>query len=173
MTISPPPAWTTMLRATSEIAVATSVASVREKPSFAASARPSARAFTMSASASMAMRASSPILVHSLHTAFENRNALFEVERSVEGLEVELELHHRDGDVRLDAHDHRLGAAQLRRQRDRLERPCDKGIDHVQRCDVDDDAARAEPADLVGELVAQLEHLAVRKRRLDRRDQVP
>ena len=53
------------------------------------------------------------------------------------------------------------------------QRAGDERVDHVERGHVDDDPARAEAADALGEVVAELDHLACRSRaRLDRRDQV-
>ena len=72
-TISPRPTCTTMLRATSEIAVAIRVGSGRGKPSRSAIARPSARAVTRSASALMATRTSSSILCVPPSQAIEQR----------------------------------------------------------------------------------------------------
>src|SRR3954462_9184552 len=110
--ISPPPACMTMLRAISEIAVAISVGSGRGKPSRSAIARPSARAVTRSPSPSMRTRTSSAILGALPVLAMEHRQGLVEVERHAQRLEVQPELHHRDRDVRGDADDDRLGAAQ-------------------------------------------------------------
>ena len=80
--ISPPPAWTRTLRPTSEIAVAIRVASVREKPSRAASARPSARATTMSASPAIATEISSAIAAASSREAVEQCEGFVEVQRN-------------------------------------------------------------------------------------------
>src|SRR5215208_7589315 len=139
MTISPPSACTTMFRATSEIAVATSVASVREKPRRAASARPSARAATMSSSDAIATCASSAILIDSSSRIPQHREAFLEVERGVQRVETQLELDHRDGDVGLDPDENRLGAAQPRGKRDRPQRSRDERVDDVERGDVDHD----------------------------------
>src|SRR5919109_1333929 len=114
-----------MLRPTSEIAVAISVASVREKPRRSASARPSARAGTISTSDATEMRISSGIVVSAVGPAVEELESLLEIERRMERLEIQLELHHRDGDVRANADDHRLRSSQLRGQCDRLQRARD------------------------------------------------
>src|ERR1041385_9042183 len=121
-----------MLRAISEIAVAMSVESVREKPSFAASSRPWARAGTMSESESIGTRTSSPILGGPPRPSVEHREGLVEIERGVERLEVQVELHHRDRNVGLDADDQGLCAAQPCAYGDRPERACDEGVDDVQ-----------------------------------------
>src|SRR5919202_2950077 len=170
--ISPLPTWTTMLRAISEIAVAMSVASVLEKPSFVARARPSARAGTMSESEVMGTRISSPILGVPPHLSVEPRERLVEIERRVERLEVQLELHHRDRDVGLDPDDHGLRAAEPGGDRDRAERAGDEGVDDVQCPDVDDEPARTLAADPLGQLVAEGEDLAVAEAKLQRSDQI-
>src|SRR5919202_3865550 len=158
--ISPSPTWTTMLRAISEIAVAISVASVLEKPSCVASARPSARAGTMSESEVMGTRISSPILAVPPRPSVEHRERLVEIERRVERLEVQVELHHRYRDVGLDTDDHGLRAAEPGGHRDRAKRACDEGVDDVQGPDVDDEPAYALPADPLGQLVAEDEDMA-------------
>src|SRR6185312_5515244 len=123
--ISPRPAWTTMFRAISEMAVATRVESVREKPSSLASARPRARAGTMSASEATSIRSVSSLimLTSSRHQITQQLEPFLQIERRVQGLDVELELHHSHGNVGLDADDHRLGATELGGQRDRAQRP--------------------------------------------------
>src|SRR5215211_7797886 len=102
-----------MLRATSEMAVAMSVRSVLEKPSSDDSRRPSWRAVTMSASVAIVTRISSATAVLLPGDAVEEGQALLEVEGGVNALEVEPELHHREGDLGLDAHHHGLGATQV------------------------------------------------------------
>src|ERR671915_514697 len=108
--ISPWPTWTTMFLAISEIAVAISVASVRENPSSAASARPRARAVTRSPSEPIATRTPSSAILFPLSDP-EQSERFVEVERGLERLQVEVELHHGDRDVGLDADDDRGGAA--------------------------------------------------------------
>src|SRR5918998_2472069 len=104
-----------MLRATSEMAVASRVWSVVVSSSPAASSRARWRAVTTSMSDSIAMRSSTsgatvarPLLSH------EQGQALLEVERGEDVLEVHAELHHGEGDLGLDADDHGLRAAQSR-----------------------------------------------------------
>ena len=62
--------------------------------------------------------------------------------------------------------------AQPRREDDRAQRPRDEGVDHVEGRHVDHDPAGAMPPDQLGQLVAQLHHLAVGQVRLDRGDEV-
>src|SRR5215211_6926008 len=128
MATFPLPAWTRMLRAISEIAVAMSVASVREKPSLVASARPCARASMMCSSESIGTCTASSTVMRVLHQSVEHLETLLEVQGRVHGLEVELELHHRHRNVGLDSDDHGLSAAQPCGQRDRLQRPCNERV---------------------------------------------
>src|SRR5829696_4867111 len=115
----PVPAWMRMLRAASEIAVAIRVASVREKPSSLASARPSARAGTTSSSEAIAIVTSPFCDMAASRSVVEQGECFLEIERGLERRQVELELHHRDGDVGLDPDDHGVRATQLRGQGDR------------------------------------------------------
>ena len=100
-TISPRPAWTTMLRAISEIAVAISVASVARSRAARPCARPRRGAGTRSASPPMG---DADLIGHPRPSPcvepVEQGQRLVEVERGVERLQVEAELHHRDRDVR-------------------------------------------------------------------------
>ena len=78
-----------------------------------------------------------------------------EVERHPQRLQVQAELHHRDRDVGLNAHDDGVGAAQPSGEDDRAQRARDERVDHVERGDVDHDPARAMSSHQLGELVAQ------------------
>src|SRR5258705_187335 len=117
---SPRFAYIRMLRAISEMAAAMTVWSPAEKPISAASSRPVWRACTTSVSAAMRQRSSSPtvdtpmplpIVDASVPLPIEEGEALFEVERGGDALEGQAELHHGEGDLGLDAHDHRLRPA--------------------------------------------------------------
>jgi hypothetical protein len=119
----------------------------------------------------MGTRISSPIPGVPSRPSVEHRERLVEVERRVERLEVQVELHHRDRDVGLDPDDHGLRAAEPCCHGDRAERACDEGVDDVQGADVDDEPACALAADSPGELVAKGEDLAVAEVGLDRGDQ--
>src|SRR3954470_15784451 len=133
-TISPRRAYRTMLRAISEIAVAISVRSVLENPSRAASARPSARAVRTSRSDPMSTRSSfSTVAQLPLLEALEQRQALLEVERGGDTLQVQPQLDHREGDLGLDAYDHRLGATQPGHVSDAPQRPRGERDHDVQR----------------------------------------
>src|SRR5437879_5993101 len=122
---SPFLAYKRMLRASSEIAVATRVRLLFEKPICWARARPRWRAVTMSWSESIGTRVSSfteacprastrcpDITGDLLGSPIQEREALFEVERGRHPLQRQAELHHGEGDLGLDADDDGLGAAQ-------------------------------------------------------------
>src|SRR5919202_4814119 len=157
-----------MLRATSEIAVASSVWSVELSWSSAASSRARWRAVTTSASDSMAMRLSTSAgTVARLPPRLEQREALLEVERGLHVLEAHAELDHRERDLGLDADDHRLGAAQPGHLRDAAQRARHEGVHDVERGDVHDDAARAVAGHLRHHVVLQLKDVRVGQRRLD------
>src|SRR5438094_7470416 len=112
--ISPRIAQRTMFRASSEIAVATTARSVDGNPHCDASSRPFWRAATTSESQSMETRTSSAMSANLLvpSVAVEIREALFEVQRGRDAFQGEAQLDHREGHLRLDAHDDGLGAAQ-------------------------------------------------------------
>src|SRR4051812_19350 len=172
-TISPRRAYRTMLRAISEIAVAISVRSVLENPSRAASALPWARAVRTSRSEPMSTRSSfSTVAQLPLLEALKQRQSFLEVERGGDALQVQPQLDHREGDLGLDADDHRLGAAQAGHVGDAPQRARGEGVHDVQGRDVDDDAPGAEGAHPLEQVVPQLQHVAVTQLRLDRGDQV-
>src|SRR4051794_644848 len=99
-----------MLRATSEIAVASRVWSVLVSSSPAASSRARWRAVTTSESDSMRIRSStgSGTTVPGAFLGLQQGQTLLEVQRRLHVLEVHPELHHRECDLGLDADDHRL-----------------------------------------------------------------
>src|SRR5262245_62832132 len=113
-----------MLRATSDIAVASSVWSVLVSSRSEAIARARCRAMTTSASDSIGITdsCSSATVAGLLPGPQQQREPLLEVQRGEHVLERHPELHHREGDLRLDADDDRLRAAQPRHARDPLER---------------------------------------------------
>src|SRR5205085_2321295 len=74
-------------------------------------------------------------------------------------LERQPELHHRKRDLGLDAHDHRLGAAQPRHVSDVAQRPHGERIHDVERRDVDDDAARTKAPHALDQRLAQLRQI--------------
>src|SRR6187200_1294354 len=120
------------------MAVASRVRSVLLKPRLAPMALASWRAVTTSASVRIATRTSTATRVAlPVELALEEGEPLLEVEGGVHVLEVHAELHHREGDLGLDAHDHGLRTAQPGHVRDPAQRARDERVHHVQRRDVD------------------------------------
>src|SRR5262245_13128712 len=127
---SPEPAYVVMLRATSEMAVAISVASVALNPICSAFSRPSWRARTMSVSAAIdTTTPRSSIGGTGLRAAAQQLETLLEIERCIDVLHADAQLHHRERDLRLDPDEHRDGSAQARHVRDRAERPGSERVD--------------------------------------------
>src|ERR687897_2844006 len=123
-----------MLRATSEIAVASSVWSVLVRSTFAASSRARWRAVTTSLSDSIAIRSSgSGGTVGRSLLRLEQRETLLEVQCGLHVLEVHAELHHGERDLGLDADDHGHRAPQARHQRDAAQGAGYEGVHDVQR----------------------------------------
>src|SRR2546421_3815991 len=152
--ISPRLAYIKMLRAISEMAAAMAVWSPLENPASAASSRPFCRALTTSTSDVTATSSSSatgaPTGTPSLHTVealpalpIQKGEPLLEVERGRDAFERQAELHHREGDLGLDADDHRFGAAQPRHVRDVAQRADGEGIHDIEGRHVDDHTAGA------------------------------
>src|SRR3954453_17217053 len=168
---SPRFAYVVMLRATSEIAVASSVWSVELSSSSAASSRARWRAVTTSASDSIAIRPSASTVERLLELVAQQRQPFLEVQGGLDVLELHPELDHGEGNLGLDADDHRLGAAQARHVGDSAQGARDEGVHHVERGDVDDDPARAVARDLAHHVLAQLEDIRVRQGGLDRGDE--
>src|SRR5438552_8879703 len=114
ITISPFFAWSTMVRATSEIAAAIRVTSAPLKPNSSASERPRWRAVTIS----VADRISVSVSVASMHRhsfrfrLVEKRQTLFQIQRRADAFERQSKLDHRQGDIRLDADNDGLGSTQ-------------------------------------------------------------
>src|SRR5213593_2712289 len=140
--ISPRLAYIRMLRAISEMAAAMTVWSPAEKPTSAASSRPAWRACTTSVSAAMRQRSSSPtvdapmplpIVDTAMPLPIEEGEPFLEVERGRNAFECEPELHHGEGDLGLDAHDHRFRPTQPGHVRDVPQGAYGKRIHHVER----------------------------------------
>src|SRR5262245_33163511 len=194
MVTSPSLAYSTMLRTTSETAVAMIVRLLCEKPARDASARACWRAATTSAEDWIRTCTSLSCPVLSSSTAFlwtggavlepmvadralfeplvQEGQAFLKVEGRGHILEGQPELDHRQRDVRLNAHDDRLGAAKFCHVGDRTQRPRGKRVQHVEGGHVDDDASRAVPPHAIGEIVSKPDQILVAQRRLDARDQV-
>src|SRR5829696_3232588 len=107
-----------MLRATSEIAVASSVWSVELSSSSPASSRARWRAVTTSASDSMAIRLSASTVERLLQLVLQERQSFLEVQCGLYVLELHPELDHRERHLGLDPDDHGLRPAQPRHVRD-------------------------------------------------------
>src|SRR4029079_7244611 len=110
-----------MLRASSEIAVVMRTCSVVENPDCSARIRPRRRAVTMSPSVRMFTSDSTSSRCGTftlMVLGMEEGEALLEIEGRRDVFEDEPELHHREGDLGLDAHDDRVGAAQADHVRD-------------------------------------------------------
>src|ERR1700740_1167115 len=97
-----------MLRAISEIASAIIVWSVLENPVAAASSRPFWRAATMSPSCSIGTVTSGCTWAPRSREGADVGEPFLEVERRRHALQREAELHHREGDLGLDADDDRV-----------------------------------------------------------------
>src|SRR5215471_12077238 len=165
-----------MLRASSEMAVATTARSVVENPHCVASSRPFWRAATMSASQSMGTRTSSTMSAHllagSLALAVEVRKAFFQVQRGRDALEREPELDHRERHLWLNAHDDGLGPAEPDHVGDVAEGARRERVDDVEGGDVDDHAPRAHLADRHDQRVAKLPEVLVGEGGLHRRNEI-
>src|ERR687885_1973647 len=126
-----------MLRATSEMAVASSVWSVELNCSEAASSRARWRAVTTSASDSIGIRLTwSSATRARLLPGLQQREALLEVQGGLDVLEAHAELDHREGDLRLDADDHGLRPAQPGHLRDAAPGAPHEGVHDDERGDV-------------------------------------
>src|SRR5262245_29885412 len=130
--ICPCLAWSTILRATSEIAVAISVRSAPEKPSSIAKARPFWRAITMSDAEVIGTRVSLSMGQFSLVRAVKVGKSLFQIQRCANPLQRQPELHHCKRDIRLDADNHRLRPPQPKHVRDRPQRARGKRINDIE-----------------------------------------
>src|SRR5689334_11495791 len=111
--ISPRRAYSTILRATSEMAVAIMVSSLPEKPNCSASARPCCRAVTISASELMEMCRSTDATRPTLGLLVEVDQAFFQVQSGGNSFQHESELNHGKGHIRRNADDNGFRAAQF------------------------------------------------------------
>src|SRR5438552_9339223 len=145
-----------MFRATSEMAVAISVASVGEKPISVASSRPRWRARTRSVSDSMITRISPDAAIR-LPPSDEQSQALFQVQGRVHSLQAEPQLDDGERHLGPDPDDDRVGPAKLRGDGDGVQRPGHERVDDVQAAHVQDDAPGPEPLDLLCHIVLSRE----------------
>src|SRR6266545_1121111 len=115
-TTSPRLACSTMLRATSEMAVATRVRSLPENPAFSANARPCRRATMMSASEPTGTLTSASTSIGTAASLpgspFQQHQALFQIERGRDFAQIQAKLHHRESNFGLDAGNDGLRPAQ-------------------------------------------------------------
>src|SRR5437773_9256885 len=130
--ISPDLAWSTMLRATSEMAVAIKVKSDPPKPNCIPSWRPFWRAVTMSDAQLMATRVSFCMTHAPASHPAQVGQPFLEVQSSAHPFQGQSQLHHGKGHVGLDANNHRFGSAQFEHMGNGAQSACGKRIDDVQ-----------------------------------------
>src|SRR5258708_5243914 len=118
-----------MLRATSEMAVAISVSSLPENRRDFASSPAFCPASNTSASAAIFTTSSSPMVVDPRR--LQDLEAFLEVEGGGGSLERQSELHHREGHLRLDAHDDGGGAQQFDHLGDAAQRARGKRVHDI------------------------------------------
>src|SRR6266540_3130944 len=178
--ISPFLAYIRMLRAISEIAAAMTVCSPLVNPATAAKARPCCLASTTSTSAAITRRSSSPTAARLLGfgverpffgATIEEGETFFEVQHGRDAFQGQAELHHGERDVGLDAHDHGFGAPQPGHVRDVAQRAHGERVHHVERRDVDDDAAAARPPHLGDQRFTKMRKIGVGEGRLNGSDE--
>src|SRR6266446_4745476 len=170
--ISPALAYSTMLRATSEMAAAMSVASAPSKPISVARERPFWRAVTMSRADMIGTRVSFAITKVPLQLPVQISQAFLQVQRRANPLEGQAQLHHGKGHVGLNAHDDRLSPAQPKHVRNGAQRARGEGINDIQHSHINDDAARAKMPNFFGQVIAQQQQVLIREHRLNAGDQV-
>jgi hypothetical protein len=112
------------------------------------------------------------VLLAFLEQPLQARQALFKVDGGVDVVETHAESHHREGNRRLDADDHRFRAPEPGRMGQVEQRAGAEGVHDVERGDIDDDAARAMGTDLLDEILLELDDLAVVQRLVDRGDEI-
>src|SRR5512140_166577 len=169
---SPVWAYFRMLRAISDIAAAMTVWSPRLKPAPAARSRPSWRAVSTSASDAIGTCWRSTTGPRPLHALCEKLEPFLEIERNRHTLQVQAELHHREGHLRLEPHDDRLGTTQRRHLGEVPRRAHGKGVHHVERGHVNNRALRAKPPDALTQPHPQLGEIRIRQRGLDGGDEI-
>src|SRR6266850_1288740 len=138
-----------MLRASSEMAVAISVASVGDKPSSSAMTRPFSRATTRSLSDATGTRTSVLDSEATLAPLFgpplsvQVSETFLQVKRCSHVLQLDPEFNHGKSHLGLDPHNHGFGTAQSDHVRKIPKGPGCERIEHIQRSNVNDHAARA------------------------------
>ena len=96
--------------------------------------------------------------------AVEQSQTVVEVERGEKGVHVHAQANRREGDIRIDTDNDCGGAAQAGHLGEVVQRAGREGIQHIQRGDVDDDAARAVATNLVDEVALETQQLTVVER---------
>src|SRR5688572_10305024 len=104
---SPRLAWSTILRATSDMAVAIRVRSDPSKPISIARVRPFWRAVTMSAAELIATRLSFRMFQGPLDQSIQIGEPLFQIQSRANPFQRQPQLYHRKSHIRLNAHNHR------------------------------------------------------------------
>src|SRR5919106_1435499 len=155
MVTRPSRAWVRMLRATSEIAVAMSVASVLEKPSSRARRLPSARATTMSRSEAMGTRTSSSI-AFPLSPPPEECQPFLQIERGVHPFQGQPQLNQGESHLRLDSDNHRFRPLQLGHQGHGAEGTRYERVHDVEGGNVENHPLRPVASHVLGEVVLEL-----------------
>src|SRR5918992_319440 len=156
-----------MLRATSETAVASRVASVFVRPTSVARARPFWRATTTSRSVVMLTRTSSCIRGTVLPSQpVQQLDTLLQVQSRQHSVHGEPKPHHCGSHIGLHAHHNRRGASQPRRGGDPAQGSGCIRIDYVHRGYVHDDTLRSMPPDGIEKVLLQLQDFAVTQSRL-------
>src|SRR5260370_26291449 len=159
-----------MLRASSEIAVATRVESISEKPNERASVRPFCRAATMSLSVWMGTRIVWFTVGQSLCTAFEFlvqvMQPFFQVQGGHHPLEGYAQLDHGEGHFRLDPNDDCLGPTQADHLCDFTKGPRGKGCHDVHTRPIDEHTKRTRYESTLNPDPSEMVQILVRERRL-------
>src|SRR6185436_2990082 len=169
---SPRSACSTMLRVTSEMAVAISVRSEPLKPAVRAMPRASSRAVTMSSDRWIGMRASFLIEHLALRVLVQVGKPFLQIKGRPHAFQGQTQLDHCEGDIRLDADNDCLRATQLEHVRDGAQGSRGERIDDVQDGDVDDDPPGTVFAHALGEVIAQLYQIGIGKGRLNAGDEI-
>src|SRR5262245_36694715 len=149
-----------MLRAISEMAVASSVRSLPDNPICDANWRPFWRASTMSLSRLIGTMISSDATAVALaRWRGQQIKPFVQIEGRSNAIEGQAELNHGKGHVRLKTnHDH-LGAAQPGGLRNPAQSARRKRVHHVENGQIDDDAPRSILSDLGCQLVLELHQI--------------
>ena len=111
------------------------------------------------------------LVVETLYLLAQKSKAFLQIQSRVHVGEIQTELNQGQGNLWLDSNDDGLGASEANHLRDVAKSACGKRIHHVQRGNIDDDAARATFAYLLDYGIPQLHEIRVAQCRLDRRNQ--